>query len=159
VAGGRAYFLQGMGCFLNQALINYGLQFLEKKAYTAMHCPFFIRQSMMGLAAQLEDFDEQLYKVGQSGLSVGQSGGQSGWQEGRRAGGLAGGQAVRCALCRRLVSSDNRGRDTSATRGLWSCLQTLSRATRSRAYSFIHSCFMSLALPFTTHFASHHGIP
>ena len=63
VAGGRAYFLKGVGCYLNQALINYGLQFLEKKGYTAMHCPFFIRQSMMGLCAQLEDFDEQLYKV------------------------------------------------------------------------------------------------
>ena len=63
VAGGRAYFLRGVGCFLNQALINYALQFLEKKQFTAMHCPFFIRQSMMGLAAQLEDFDEQLYKV------------------------------------------------------------------------------------------------
>ena len=46
-----------------QALINYALFFLEKKGFTAMHCPFFIRQSMMGLAAQLEDFDEQLYKV------------------------------------------------------------------------------------------------
>jgi seryl-tRNA synthetase len=28
-----------------------------------MHCPFFMRQSMMGLCAQLSDFDEQLYKV------------------------------------------------------------------------------------------------
>jgi len=63
VAGGRAYFLRGVGCYLNQALINYALHFLEKRGFTAMHCPFFIRQSMMGLAAQLEDFDEQLYKV------------------------------------------------------------------------------------------------
>jgi len=63
VAGGRAYFLKGVGCLLNQALINYGLQFLSKKGFIPMHCPFFIRQSMMGLCAQLEDFDEQLYKV------------------------------------------------------------------------------------------------
>ena len=33
------------------------------RSTTAMHCPFFMRKSMMGLCAQLEDFDEQLYKV------------------------------------------------------------------------------------------------
>jgi seryl-tRNA synthetase len=28
-----------------------------------MHCPFFMRQSMMALCAQLAQFDEELYKV------------------------------------------------------------------------------------------------
>lgn len=63
VAGGRAYFLKGHGVMLNQALINYGLVFLAKRGYTQMHCPFFMRQSMMGLCAQLSQFDEELYKV------------------------------------------------------------------------------------------------
>lgn len=63
VAGGRSYFLKGYGCALNQALIAYALHFMTARGYTQMHCPFFIRQSMMGLCAQLEDFDEQLYKV------------------------------------------------------------------------------------------------
>jgi seryl-tRNA synthetase len=63
VAGGRAYFLKGHGCMLNQALINYGLVFLAKRGYTPMHCPFFMRQSMMGQCAQLSQFDEELYKV------------------------------------------------------------------------------------------------
>lgn len=63
VAGGRAYFLKGHGCMLNQALINYGLVFLAKRGYTQMHCPFFMRQSMMGQCAQLSQFDEELYKV------------------------------------------------------------------------------------------------
>jgi len=63
VSGGRAYFLKGHGVSLNQALINYGLAFLEKRGYTQLQCPFFINRSKMGLCAQLEDFDEQLYKV------------------------------------------------------------------------------------------------
>lgn len=63
VAGGRAYFLKGHGCMLNQALINYGLVYLAKRGYTQMHCPFFMRQSMMGQCAQLSQFDEELYKV------------------------------------------------------------------------------------------------
>ena len=58
VAGGRAYFLKGHGCMLNQALINYGLVYLAKRGYTQMHCPFFMRQSMMGQCAQLSQFDE-----------------------------------------------------------------------------------------------------
>eukprot|EP01047_Picozoa_sp_COSAG01_P086260 COSAG01_NODE_19316_length_1017_cov_46.108932_1_plen_266_part_10 len=63
VSGGRAYFLKGHGVMLNQALINYGLVFLARRGYTQMHCPFFMRQSMMGLCAQLSQFDEELYKV------------------------------------------------------------------------------------------------
>eukprot|EP00939_MAST-03C_sp_MAST-3C-sp1_P005188 g5188.t1 len=63
VSGNRAYFLKGHGVSLNQALINYGLAFLEKRGYTQLHCPFFINKDMMALCAQLDDFDEQLYKV------------------------------------------------------------------------------------------------
>jgi len=63
VAGNRAFFLKGDGVSLNQALINYGLAFLENKGYTQLQTPYFINRSKMGLCAQLEDFDEQLYKV------------------------------------------------------------------------------------------------
>jgi seryl-tRNA synthetase len=63
VCGSRGFYLRGLGCFLNQALINYGLQFLHKKKFDAIHCPFFVRKSMMGKCAQLDDFDEQLYSV------------------------------------------------------------------------------------------------
>lgn len=63
VSGSRGYYLKGFGCFLNQALINYGLNFLHNKKFEAIHCPFFVRKSMMGKCAQLEDFDEQLYSV------------------------------------------------------------------------------------------------
>ena len=32
-------------------------------------CPFFMRQSMMGMCAQLAEFDEALYKVTGEGTS------------------------------------------------------------------------------------------
>jgi seryl-tRNA synthetase len=63
VAGGRGYYLKGDGVRLNQALINFGLDFLEKKNYTHLQTPFFMRKDIMGKCAQLAQFDEELYKV------------------------------------------------------------------------------------------------
>ncbi|XP_076895502.1 serine--tRNA ligase isoform X2 [Bidens hawaiensis] len=63
VAGGRGYYLKGDGVRLNQALINFGLDFLEKRNYTALQTPFFMRKDIMGKCAQLAQFDEELYKV------------------------------------------------------------------------------------------------
>ncbi|CAI9102246.1 OLC1v1000487C1 [Oldenlandia corymbosa var. corymbosa] len=63
VAGGRGFYLKGDGVLLNQALINYGLQFLKTKGYQALHTPFFMRKEIMGKCAQLAQFDEELYKV------------------------------------------------------------------------------------------------
>ena len=48
---------------LNQALINYGLDFLRKKNYKKIQAPFFMRKDVMAKTAQLEQFDEELYKV------------------------------------------------------------------------------------------------
>lgn len=64
VAGHRGYFLKDWGVRLNQALINYGLDFLSSKhGYTMLQTPFLVKKDMMAGCAQLEDFDEQLYKV------------------------------------------------------------------------------------------------
>jgi seryl-tRNA synthetase len=63
VAGGRGYYLKGDGVRLNQALINFGLDFLEKKGYTPLQTPFFMRKDIMAKCAQLAQFDEELYKV------------------------------------------------------------------------------------------------
>lgn len=63
VAGHRAYFLKGVGVQLNLALITYGLDFLRKRGYTALQTPFFMNKEVMGNTAQLEQFDEELYKV------------------------------------------------------------------------------------------------
>lgn len=63
MVGHRGYFLRQWGVFLNQALINYGLEFLSQRGYTALQTPQFMLKDSMAKTAQLEDFDEELYKV------------------------------------------------------------------------------------------------
>ncbi|CAZ81643.1 unnamed protein product [Tuber melanosporum] len=63
VVGHRGYFLKQWGVFLNQALINYGLEFLASKGYTPLQTPQFMLKDMMAKTAQLEQFDDELYKV------------------------------------------------------------------------------------------------
>jgi seryl-tRNA synthetase len=55
--------LQGPLVFLEQALINLALQMLAEKGYTALYTPFFMRKEVMQQVAQLQQFDEELYKV------------------------------------------------------------------------------------------------
>jgi len=55
--------LKGFGILLNQALINYGLQFLIARGYTPVQTPFFMRKSTMAKVAALADFDDSLYRV------------------------------------------------------------------------------------------------
>ena len=63
MAGGRGYFLKGDGVRLNRALMNFGQDFLEKRGYTLLQPPFFMRKETMAKCAQLAQFDEELYKV------------------------------------------------------------------------------------------------
>jgi len=63
VAGHRGYYLTNDGIDLNLALISYGLDFLRKKGYKKIMPPFFMNKDQMAKTAQLEQFDEELYKV------------------------------------------------------------------------------------------------
>jgi len=63
VAGNRGYFLRGPGVLLNQAMINYGLAFLSARGYTALQPPFFMKKDLMAKTAELDDYDDVLYKV------------------------------------------------------------------------------------------------
>ncbi|CCI39631.1 unnamed protein product [Albugo candida] len=63
VAGHRAYFLTGYGLLLEQALLQYATAFLMQRQYKMIKPPFFINKDIMAGVAQLDDFDEQLYKV------------------------------------------------------------------------------------------------
>lgn len=53
---------------MNQALVNYGLDFLRKRSYKKIQAPFMMKKDFMAATAQLEEFDEALYKVGPSDL-------------------------------------------------------------------------------------------
>jgi len=63
IAGSRGYFLTGPGVLLNQAIINYAIEFLRRRDFLVMQTPFFMVKEVMARTAQLSDFDEQLYKV------------------------------------------------------------------------------------------------
>ncbi|KAH8064799.1 hypothetical protein JL722_1684 [Aureococcus anophagefferens] len=62
VAGHRAYFFTDVGVMLNQAVINYGISFLRKRAYKVMQPPYMMNKDVMAGVAQLSEFDEALYK-------------------------------------------------------------------------------------------------
>ncbi|KAF9467135.1 hypothetical protein BDZ94DRAFT_1156616 [Collybia nuda] len=63
IAGHRGYFLTNDGVDLNQALISYGLDYLRKQGYKKIQPPFFMNKDQMAKTAQLDQFDEELYKV------------------------------------------------------------------------------------------------
>ncbi|ODV95341.1 hypothetical protein PACTADRAFT_50075 [Pachysolen tannophilus NRRL Y-2460] len=63
IVGHRGYFLRNYGVFLNQALINYGLNFLAKHDYVPLQAPVMMNKDVMAKTAQLSQFDEELYKV------------------------------------------------------------------------------------------------
>lgn len=63
LVGHRGYFLRDWGFKLNQALIRYAMDFLEDKSYTPVEPPYFMSRETMAKTAQLEQFDEELYKV------------------------------------------------------------------------------------------------
>mmetsp|Transcript_29677 Transcript_29677/g.41781 ORF Transcript_29677/g.41781 Transcript_29677/m.41781 type:complete len:465 (-) Transcript_29677:3030-4424(-) len=63
VAGHRGYFLKGAGVQLNFAIISYGIDFLAKRGYTMLQPPYLMNKDVMAETAQLEQFDEELYKV------------------------------------------------------------------------------------------------
>ena len=67
IVGHRGYCLTGYGLFLNLALINYGLEFLWRKGYKPNQPPHFMLRDYMAKTAQLEQFDEELYKVTEDG--------------------------------------------------------------------------------------------
>ncbi len=63
VVGSRFYYLKGDIVLLNLALMKFALDFLESKGYMPMWTPFFIKHDIIKAAAELADFQEQLYKI------------------------------------------------------------------------------------------------
>ena len=63
ITGSRFYFLKGKGVLLNLALIRFAFDMLIKEGFTPMWTPFLLRKSYMKNAAELGDFEEQLYEI------------------------------------------------------------------------------------------------
>jgi len=62
-AGGRGYYLLGPCVALERAVVELALELLRERDYVEMVTPFFVRRDVMTEVAQLEQFDEELYKV------------------------------------------------------------------------------------------------
>jgi len=63
VVGSRFYYLKGDIVLLNLALLKFALDKLVSKNYIPMWTPFFTKHEVMKAAAELADFEDQLYKI------------------------------------------------------------------------------------------------
>jgi len=63
VAGARFYYLKRELVKLNQALINYALDFLAKKGFVLMQPPYMLRRKALQGALNLAVFEEMIYKI------------------------------------------------------------------------------------------------
>jgi len=62
-AGARFYYLKDDLVKLNQALIQFGLDFLSEKEYTLSQPPYMINRKAMEGAVILDDFEDVIYKI------------------------------------------------------------------------------------------------
>lgn len=63
VAGARFYFLKNELVKMNQALVNFALDFLSDHGYTPVQPPYMIRQEPMSGAVIMGDFQDVIYKI------------------------------------------------------------------------------------------------
>ena len=63
VSGARFYFLKNELVKMNQALVNFALDFLSEHGYTPIQPPYMIRKEPMSGAVILADFQDVIYKV------------------------------------------------------------------------------------------------
>ncbi|MFB6190924.1 MAG: serine--tRNA ligase [Candidatus Nanohaloarchaea archaeon] len=63
VAGDRAYYLKNELVRLNWALQRFAMDILREKGYVPMQTPYYLNQEQMEAAAELEDFQEQLFSL------------------------------------------------------------------------------------------------
>jgi seryl-tRNA synthetase len=63
IAGSRFYYLKNDLVLLNLALLRFATETLMESGYTPFWTPFFIRHEVIKEAAELADFEEQLYKI------------------------------------------------------------------------------------------------
>ncbi len=63
ISGARFYFLKNDLVRMNQALVNFALDFLSGRGYTLVQPPYMIRKEPMSGAVMLGDFEDVIYKI------------------------------------------------------------------------------------------------
>ena len=67
VGGERAYYLTTELLRLNQALTNFGLDFIKDKGFDLHQTPFMLEEDAISAAVDMEAFEDQLYRVNENG--------------------------------------------------------------------------------------------
>jgi len=68
ISGARFYFLKGDLVKMNQALIQFALDFLRRKNYSLIQTPYMINRRAMEGAIILSDFGDVIYKIEEDDL-------------------------------------------------------------------------------------------
>ncbi|HET6730509.1 MAG TPA: serine--tRNA ligase [Nitrososphaeraceae archaeon] len=63
ISGSRFYFLKNILVTINIALIQFGLDYLQKEGYLPVQPPYMIRKEPMEGAVILDDFEHVIYKI------------------------------------------------------------------------------------------------
>ena len=63
ISGARFYFLKKELVKMNQALINYALDFLEEYGYQLMQPPFMLKNGAIKGSIIMDDFEDVIYKI------------------------------------------------------------------------------------------------
>jgi seryl-tRNA synthetase len=63
ISGSRFYFLKNILVTMNIALIQFGLDYLQKEGYLPVQPPYMIRKEPMEGAVILDDFEQVIYKI------------------------------------------------------------------------------------------------
>lgn len=67
VGGERAYYLSPDLLKLSQALINFSIDFLNRRDYNVLQVPYMLEEKSISAAVDLETFEDQLYQVNENG--------------------------------------------------------------------------------------------
>lgn len=74
VAGSRGFFLSGRLVILHQAIVAYATRFLVERKYKPLMTPVFMLERPLSAVAQLSQFKEELYSVGEQERQAATSG-------------------------------------------------------------------------------------
>jgi len=69
-SGNGFYFLKGQLALLNQALIHFAINFMQKKGYTYIEPPLMLRKEILGAAVDVEEFGKSIYSIEGEDLSL-----------------------------------------------------------------------------------------
>jgi len=70
ISGKGFYILKGDLALLNQALIRYAIDFMQKKGYIYIEPPLMLRKKVLGAALDLEEFEKTIYEIKDEDLSL-----------------------------------------------------------------------------------------